>query len=346
MSKPTNLAAWGATATKVEPSTGVKSAGWAPNQRPPAQWFNWWMNAVALWMVWLDAFESTAHSWTANQTWSGGAEIIAEDAIFSGEVDITTLFVSGTSTFGNSIFGFSTFSNGVLIQTTIMNVTAAAHFSGITTIDTLIAGAVTVEGNVLIDGGNFDGGNGTWTLPQVDFTNGDNIPTVNAHNTGGAGTGAPAGWFKNNDNTQPALVAEATSLSNIAFRAKGDIELQANIPGGGVPVKDKVTKLSIAKVIAKLKCNATATPDVDKELNLTSVTQAAGGNITLTFAQDFVDGDYVVHVGGNNVTQWNYECISRTVGTAVIQIWAIGGAQVDRATSVNAEIDFIALGDQ
>lgn len=73
MAKPTNLASWGTGAAPiVEPSAGVKAAGWAPNQRPPAQWFNWWMNAVYLWMVWLDAYESTVHVWTAAQSFTRG----------------------------------------------------------------------------------------------------------------------------------------------------------------------------------------------------------------------------------------------------------------------------------
>lgn len=67
MSKPTVDALWSTTGTKVEPSAGVKAAGWAVNQRPPAQWLNFWMNAVYQWIVWLAAFESTQHTWTAPQ---------------------------------------------------------------------------------------------------------------------------------------------------------------------------------------------------------------------------------------------------------------------------------------
>lgn len=72
MSKPTNLAVWatGGGAQIDEPTLLEKQTGWIPAGQPPAEWFNWWMNAVYLWVVWLDAFESTIHTWSAVQTFS------------------------------------------------------------------------------------------------------------------------------------------------------------------------------------------------------------------------------------------------------------------------------------
>lgn len=73
--KPTNLAEWStdAGAPVVEPSTPQKQAGWPVDYKPPAQWFNWWMELIHYWIVWLDAFESEAHSWTAIQTFDNAA---------------------------------------------------------------------------------------------------------------------------------------------------------------------------------------------------------------------------------------------------------------------------------
>jgi len=69
--KPTNLAEWATGAAPiVEPTLPQKQAGWTPAFKPPAQWFNWWWNLVHLWIVWLDAFESEVHTWTAAQTFS------------------------------------------------------------------------------------------------------------------------------------------------------------------------------------------------------------------------------------------------------------------------------------
>lgn len=56
----------------VEPLLVEKQAGWPVGYEPPAQWFNWWMNLVYLWCVWLRDFEITAHTWTALQTYSRG----------------------------------------------------------------------------------------------------------------------------------------------------------------------------------------------------------------------------------------------------------------------------------
>lgn len=347
MAKPTNLGLWATTGAKTEPSTGVKAAGWAPNQRPPAQWFNWWMNAIYLWMVWLDAFESTTHTWTATQTWSGGAEIVAEDAIFTGEVDIFNLVGTDAAVFETTILVV-----GIATLTTL-HVTGASTFdgnvqmSGVTSIDNLVVNGPTVfEGNVLFDGVNVNGSNGLWTLPQVDFTSGNNNSTVNAENTGGSGTGGAAGWFKNNDNLQPALVAEATSLSDVAIQAKGHIELQGNVPGSGIAVKDKITKLNIAKVVAKIQLNTTSAPNLLKELNITSVAQDSAGNVTINFAQDFDDADYVVSLLGSNTSVYAYEAITRLNGSCIITIFAYAGAQLDRASSGGINIDFSALGDQ
>lgn len=73
--KPTNLAEWATDvgAPVVEPSTPQKQAGWPVDYKPPAQWFNWWMELVHYWVVWLDAFESEAHTWTAAQTFDNSA---------------------------------------------------------------------------------------------------------------------------------------------------------------------------------------------------------------------------------------------------------------------------------
>lgn len=69
--KPTNNAEWGTGAAPiVEPTLPQKQAGWSPSFKPPAQWFNWFFNLVHLWIVWLDAFESEVHTWTAAQTFS------------------------------------------------------------------------------------------------------------------------------------------------------------------------------------------------------------------------------------------------------------------------------------
>lgn len=360
--KPSELPEWATGAADiVDPLLAEKQAGWTEGYEPPSQWFNWWMNLVYTWCVWLDAFETTAHTWTEVQTFDQGfntnfpaSSCLFNDAQFAGEVDMVEIHVSGAgsraSDFGYLVGfgGLATFSGGVLIQTLPLNVTAAATIGGTLTANgTFIAnGPAVFEGNVQIDGGNFDGGNGTWTLQQVAFSASRSTPIVSVTNGAGSGVGAAAGYFKTNDDTQPALVADASSLTKVALQAKGNIELKATIPAGGVAVKDYVTKLSIAKVLVKLKLNTTSTPDVDKELNMTSVAHASGGDITINFAQDFADADYVVCLHGDNQSNWAYNCVTRAPGSCVINIYAIGGGQIDRATAGSATIDFLVFGEQ
>lgn len=50
---PAGAEAWSATPTKVEPSVGAKQDGFVPATMPPAQWFNWLLNLLSLWVVWL-----------------------------------------------------------------------------------------------------------------------------------------------------------------------------------------------------------------------------------------------------------------------------------------------------
>jgi len=39
----------------VEPSAGKKNVGWVANERPPAQFFNWLLNTIWLWIQWLNS---------------------------------------------------------------------------------------------------------------------------------------------------------------------------------------------------------------------------------------------------------------------------------------------------
>lgn len=110
MSKPVTLPIWATAggADVVEPLLAEKQLGWVLSQKPPAQWFNWWQLLVYQWVVWLDAFEATAHTWTAAQT-------------FSAHVVVNAAFdLTGAGTFT----GVQTFPNGLVIADTIDGTTA------------------------------------------------------------------------------------------------------------------------------------------------------------------------------------------------------------------------------
>lgn len=80
MTKPTDLAQWGSTlspgADLTVPGSTEKLGGWQIG-KPRRQYMNWWQQAVYRWMVWLDALETTAHTWIAEQTF--------DDAVFSAD---------------------------------------------------------------------------------------------------------------------------------------------------------------------------------------------------------------------------------------------------------------------
>lgn len=74
MTKPTDLPLWATIPDaaedqyNIEPTEPQKEGGWSEGRTAPAPWFNWWMNLVYLWIVWLNDFESTVHTWSAAQT--------------------------------------------------------------------------------------------------------------------------------------------------------------------------------------------------------------------------------------------------------------------------------------
>lgn len=66
MSEPTQDVTWASNAnydatgqpydgtpTQTEPDSGRKANGWEPNMKPPAQEMNWWMAAVAAWIMYF-----------------------------------------------------------------------------------------------------------------------------------------------------------------------------------------------------------------------------------------------------------------------------------------------------
>lgn len=61
MAKPTDNIEFGTDvgAAVAEPSSGQKTAGWIPGDRPPAQWFTWFFRAYWRWINWFDTVLDT-----------------------------------------------------------------------------------------------------------------------------------------------------------------------------------------------------------------------------------------------------------------------------------------------
>jgi hypothetical protein len=183
MPKPTDLAIW-ATDTnypstsdpiKIAPSAGVKAAGWAGDQKPSAQRLNWWMNAVYNWVVWLDAFESTVHTWTALQTLQAGITVTQSAANTTGVRSTGNgtadgVWGTGGASDGTGVFGQGGATNGKGVQGT-----GAGSGAGVT-------------GNGGSSGGRGVVGIGNGTAPGVHGTGGG-TSAAGVHGVGGASNG-------------------------------------------------------------------------------------------------------------------------------------------------------------
>lgn len=92
MSKPATLPEWATNggATITEPLLAEKQTGFVAGTKPPAGWFNWILNLLYAWIVWLDAFESTAHTWSALQTFTGSLQVNST-AVFADAVNFAAI---------------------------------------------------------------------------------------------------------------------------------------------------------------------------------------------------------------------------------------------------------------
>lgn len=86
MAKPTTIPRFaqladGTPAANIEePTDGQKDTGWEVNQIPPSSVFNWMHRWCTQWIRYLDGLAGEALTWTARQTFSGGATVPAPAA--------------------------------------------------------------------------------------------------------------------------------------------------------------------------------------------------------------------------------------------------------------------------
>src|SRR5260221_10162312 len=58
MAKPSSLPRWADSGGAItEPSSGKKDVGWVA-EKPPYQYFNWLLNLIYTWLLWLDRITS------------------------------------------------------------------------------------------------------------------------------------------------------------------------------------------------------------------------------------------------------------------------------------------------
>lgn len=147
--KPTNVARWAATSGGVDaanivvPSSAEQDTGWTLGQAPASSKFNWWMNRVHKWLVWLNDGDVSFQTITP----SNATLTIAGDCAFSGKLN-----VSGDSTLKTLIAG-----DGTLNSLVVTNGTSVGGTLGVT-------GLLTASGGVSVGTGRYKHG-----LRELDF---------------------------------------------------------------------------------------------------------------------------------------------------------------------------------
>jgi hypothetical protein len=114
MAKPVTLPVWGtdtnlATGTesgqtvKLEPSLGVKQQGFVPGKYAPARWYNWLLNLIYTWVVYLDGLATDAQFLASNFAFTG-ANTHAGAETFNGTVECnSTIQMDGAATANSTL---------------------------------------------------------------------------------------------------------------------------------------------------------------------------------------------------------------------------------------------------
>lgn len=163
MAKPIDFSRWASTGAAVitEPASGTKDVGYVAAGVPSAAELNWLINRGYLWEVWLDAFESTAHTWTAAQAF-GTASVTNLSVTALG---VNTLTVGSTTAFAGPVTFLAgsapaTFQDAVTFANTSTPVfNAAVVANGILTTN----GALHVAGDLTVNSASVTTFNGTTT---------------------------------------------------------------------------------------------------------------------------------------------------------------------------------------
>jgi hypothetical protein len=299
MAKPTTLPLWATTGTKVTPTAGQQQAGWSPDDKPPAHWFNWWQNLVYTWILWLDGKMTDGSSGTrigfygVDSTATGtGAGLVGHGAGATGTpTNYTGVYGDGSTSgagFGGEFVG-SASGAGV----------SATGGSGGGTGAVLTGGALSGEGAVVTGGGGTgNAGDGIQTTGGASSgANGDGgaglVATGGAPNgsgTGGNGvtaTGNAAGW---------AIQAVGGTVEN-AGDFQGYVQIVTDDQSGANP-------LTALKVEAGAATNGS--PDWALEVQGGDATTSGNGGRAITaFGGDgsgTAAADYAVHVTAGNGT--------------------------------------------
>lgn len=344
MPKPVTLPIWATTAGPsdlTEPLLAEKQAGWPVGYEPPSQWFNWWMLLVYNWVVWLDAFESTAHTWTALQQFSLGISAYGADVNFLTGDTGKTVYVLGAANFffceGTAEFTGPT-------TTDVLVVGGSAQFD----LDSTFTGPAQFNGTAgFADAATFGGPAEFTATVAVNTTSefNDQVviakdhatnPSVSVTNT----TGGPAGKFVSAAGT-PAL--DVDGFIDMAGASATNYAVSGH--------KNTLTKDNFCKAWCVVQLNGAAAPTLVDAFNIESVSRS--GNFFSCFFSTLVTtgwmttvAGYVTHVtpllglvGGNALKVVQVD--SCLIASAVFSVWvADAAALMTQMTGTDANLNF------
>lgn len=186
MAKPTLFPDWDTTeANMAEPSSGLKSAGYATNDVPASNHYNWMLRQIGKWVRYLDGLAGEAITWTAAHIFQAGISVTTSGSNHAvqgtgsgagcGVVGVPAVGGSGHGVWGKGAAGSAL--TGVRGEGGGNGTGAGGHFSG---------SGGTGSGKGVI-------ANGTGSEPGVDATGGSTAG-VGVKGTGGANASGLEGY--------------------------------------------------------------------------------------------------------------------------------------------------------
>lgn len=131
----------------VEPASGKKDVGWIDAELPPHSYFNWYMNLVYQWTLYLAGLAGEAFTWTAAHIFQAG--IVVTQSTSNG---------NGASVTGNGTGKGGVFVGGSSSGTGVHSTAGAGNGKGGEFFGTGTGAGLQATGGATGDGANFTGG--------------------------------------------------------------------------------------------------------------------------------------------------------------------------------------------
>ena len=238
MAQPSQDPAWNTGgANRVDPPSGQKISGWNVNQSPPSSYFNWYMNLVYQWCLYLKNITTEALTWTGAAIFNAAVSTTAGLTATRSAANTNAITATGNGT-GHGLAA---------------NATAVLASRGVRA-ESTVAGGIAIEG-IAVTGNNGLGNVGVYGRGRASGVAGwgDNLASASGV-TGLIGPGDPtvlgfrygltAGVSaRANDQFSPALAASraqsttTTPSETVVIEGAGPGALNTQDGGRGVLIQ-------------------------------------------------------------------------------------------------------------